>query len=328
MICGVKAECPIADFQKWKLQTGIVFYTKLNIDSGLISCREYDNHRTYRHTAKLGHYKLTVREVHKNDIEPIYWLTIEGSLHENYFNGQNHSRFLFAHIQWEIHDLCNKLYLKPSNLILRNCEVGVNIKLPYPPLDYIKTAMILFKEKPFVDFEEKNGVCIGIYCKSTEYWIKIYDKGLQFNLKENLMRFEIKYKKMTTLNKYGIRTFADLLNESRVNNLIELLAKAWNNILFYEPGINPSALSLTKHQYELLMQGVNRNYWVQLKKRNKGLFNKRRTAFKSLIKQHRSGTYVDILPLLKNEWERLLVSTIDLTQTSSNWEKGTILPLR
>lgn len=311
MFCGVKLECQISDFHQWKQKTGLDFVIKIGVECGEQKGTHFSNHTTYSYSAKHKRYKITVKEVHRgDDTKPIYWLIVEGSLHESYFGGENHSRFFHSDICQEVRALCNKLALKPDQLVLRNCEIGVNIHFPFPAQQYALNAILLHKTKPFIPFEEnRKGICLGVCCKLSEYWIKIYAKSLQFALPGELMRVEIKFKKMRTLNEnYELRTLGDLLCSIKIKKLIKLLCTTWSNLLIYEPCLDIDKLSLTKLQRELLLQAGNRSYWLELKNMNNGQFHKRRALFRSLMKKHGSNSQTAMLCSIREEWELLLQS--------------------
>jgi hypothetical protein len=320
MVCGISMRCEIEDFEFWKQQVGISFTTDVYTDSydGSIKGVEYPTHTTYIHRAKFESYNLTLREIHyKNDCSSErkirYFLQIDGSIHKNSL-GQNYERLSFSELKKEIVHLGIYLHLDLHNCILHNCEVGVNIELPFKVREYVYNSIILHKTKEFEQYaEDRNGLRLGRQCTHSQYVVKVYDKGLQYNLSKNIMRFELRFVKMEVLHKYGIFALSDLIDFRKVNNLLSLLLKAWQDILIYEPPTNNNKFSMTADEQALLYNGNNPKYWINLQKKDRNLFNRQRVKFKSLMNRNSLNTQSYILKTIRAEWE-ILTATKYLRQ--------------
>lgn len=165
-------------------------------------------------------------------------------------------------------------------------EVGVNIVTPFEGLPFLLRNCINYKARFFNRYEEA-GFCLGILCEShSQYEIKIYDKGKQNDLPQNLMRFEKRFFRMQVLNKMRIRYLSDLLIKVNVLNLLPMLLEAWQNVLIYDitPDQNLTIMgTLKEEESNLLTTGQNPGFWEQLKEKNVRQFNYQRENFKNLV---------------------------------------------
>ena len=62
---------------------------------------------------------------------------------------------------------------------------------------------------------DRNGFILGKYCKLSQYSIKIYDKGKQYNLPYNLMRYEVRFTKMSIFKDKNVKTLNSLKTYSK-----------------------------------------------------------------------------------------------------------------
>ncbi|MEZ0541247.1 hypothetical protein [Fibrella arboris] len=161
---------------------------------------------------------------------------VSGSLHK--YHNANHSnanRFTLADLQAAILDLENKFGIDASTATLENLEIGVNLHLPYSPQRVIRAASAC-RHRPFVHTQEPDSrPGIGKVAGFCEYVVKLYDKGKQTgNPAANLLRVEMKFKKMRPLHRYNVRTLADLTNPANVGPLVEVLLSALADTMFLD----------------------------------------------------------------------------------------------
>jgi len=310
MIDGIKISYEILNFNSWKKMVNIEFGVTV-LDTGQIKekMRTFINstQSTIIHTGPFETYSLMVKEVQRRQIgfkeTSNFYLTISGSLHKNHFSGQNYLPFTWTQMQKEICHLEKCLHLKCADAKLLNLEVGINIVFPVPVFKFLEESLVSYKGKPFNRYNmDRKGVCLGYYCELTQYTVKIYDKGKQFKLPENLMRFELKFIKMQRLKDSGVITLADLKIKNRVNKLLRLLLNAWDNVLLYDATINLKNAALKDEEANLLSTGNNPRFWQQLQKINKRAFNYQRQKFKKLVAQHGSNIHFVIKNLIQAAW--------------------------
>ncbi len=199
------------------------------------------------------------------------YFNLKGSLHKYSNNGlHNHNDFLFKDLLNVIIDLYKKFDLNPYHVPINNIEFGVNITTSKPPKDIIKKNIINYKSKE-ASIKTYNGKGYFKEFEKSRYYVKIYDKGLQFKKNSNIFRFEIKVIKMEHLKNIGIKNLTDLLNIDKLKSLGTLLIKTFNELLMYDNSIKHDNLN-TKEK-EILLNGTNQAYWSNLKPNSKDYDN-------------------------------------------------------
>lgn len=252
-----------------------------------------------------------------------YRVELVGSLHR-YGRGGLHNAddFTADNLFTAVEELISTYQIDPVLSVLNNIEFGVNLKLPYPVADLLR-ALICYHGMPFERHTE-NGFS---YYQATlqRYAVKIYDKGEQYGLPDEVVRFEIKVLKMQHLHGRGIliKTLDDLLNPVYYPSLGQLLADTFNGILFDEPLL--SLDHVPTRDRELLLRGRNPRYW-QLSEgvtgkeydRQQKSLKREEVRFRKLLADHRPGVnwQHETAALLLAKWEELTVPNRELTDLS------------
>ncbi len=234
------------------------------------------------------------------------YLNISGSLHK-YWNSsqgegeQNYNDFTFSDLTGVINELCRSFDLSPKNCRLENIEFGVNVS-PELPAKEILRSVIIHNGKPFTQEYLKNKYFRE--CQRQRYIIKIYDKGLQYNRPENILRFEIKITKMAHIKETGVQSLADLLDITKLQHLGVILASNFNDILFYDYTIPKD------RELPLMTQGQAPAFWLNLHETNPNNYYKKRSRFKELVKGNGTQDIQEIVgTLVTQKWNELLSST-------------------
>lgn len=236
-----------------------------------------------RQTAK---YKGLVFEVINKS-----YLILSGSIHKFKNNGiHNADNFYFSDILESLKSLWHEFGINPKYARLKGLEYGVNIKLSGSPKKFIRNSLINYKgDQPSIQTFRGNG-----YMKEFEkqrYYVKIYDKGLQYHIVEdapvketdNILRIEQKVIKMIYLKDFGIITLADLLKPDTLkyleNNLLELIENLliWNNQTMIE--------GLSRKDKNTVQNGKNPLFWVNLKEENRKKYYRELRKFKELAER-------------------------------------------
>jgi len=173
---------------------------------------------------------LTIRITESNTF-------IEGSLHRMYNQvykneSQNYDNFGFKELIEVINYVSSHLEIQPDELIIQNLEYGLNIHTRLTPSVILSAHTIHYKSKPVsINMDEIAHKAAKYYrWQLSEYWIKLYDKGLHAYQKQNILRFEKKITKSRLLSKIGIRTLNDLMNEKLFPLLLEDLIHEWKQM--------------------------------------------------------------------------------------------------
>lgn len=315
MFCGIALKTEILNYSVWKSLMPFEIITPINTDNGIIKSRKRLDksingkigqfYETITHTSNFETYKITINEVIRFGKQTKYYLIIRGSLHKNYFKGRNDKRFYIDDVIKEINYLCKKLKIDSKKTKIDSLEFGVNIVLDFKPFNFLREHLINYKSQPFNQYSnDKQNRKLGFVCERTQYLVKCYDKGMQFNLNYNLMRFELKFIKMQRLKHIGILYLNDLIKPEIYHKLNNLLIQCWNNILFAEP-LQNVIQPITKLQNTLINKGDNTKYWNELYNRDKRQLSYQRTVYKDLITKFGAGYHKDILTKIKTEWQIL-----------------------
>ncbi len=189
---------------------------------------------------------------------------LQGSLHKYFNQGcHNFNYFTYSNLLWVIKDLENKFKIDSKRAVLRNIEIGVNIVTSIKP-KVILRALKEHKSKPFHDIPYLSHYKQVIHA---QMFVKAYDKGGQYKLDFNLMRFEIKVCKMKYLEKFHCTHLEDLKNKTILSSLGLKLVSVWNECLFFEDSLK--ALRLGSKTSSKLKDWSNINYWVELREKHK-----------------------------------------------------------
>ncbi|QXP71152.1 hypothetical protein H0I29_03390 [Polaribacter sp. R2A056_3_33] len=226
---------------------------------------------------------------------------LTGSLHYYHNKGiHNYNDFTFIDLQKTIYEISKLVEVKISDIILLNIEFGVNLT-PYFNPNYIINNLQLHRGKEFLkpyNFNYKVS-------KHQRFWIKVYNKGEQFKRPYNILRIELKYKKMIDLNKLGLYTFEDLVNPSIYNNLLKLLVAKWSESIVYDYSIKTDNLKpLLKNK---TLQYQNQNYWLNLSNQER---QRQKNKLRELSKDFGSNIQQEVKTIILLKWSSLFEKCI------------------
>ena len=227
-------------------------------------------------------------------------ITLSGSLHKYWNDGaHNYNDFNNEAVLFILNDLNTKFDIDPSKCILKCLEIGINIT-PLVPTNEILDNCLLHKTKPF-EYQKNSDEGKYKQVQHSQYIIKIYNKALHykskgFKIKNEIMRFEIKYTKMQKLNEKGIFSLQDLMNYG-LRNFKEIVLNEWQNVLFYDNTIQIDHLS--RSSKKALLEYSNPNYWTGLLANNQ---TKNFTYHKNQLKK--------IVSKNSNKMQNLIAETI------------------
>ncbi len=234
------------------------------------------------------------------------FLNISGSLHKfwNSINGrgeQNYNDFRFSDLACVIIDFCELFNLVPGSCIIENFEFGVNVSPEIQTAEILR-SVINHKGKPFE--RRKTEKMYYLECDHWQYYLKFYDKGLQYD-QDNLLRFEVKTRKMEIVSITKIQTLSDLLNPVNFEPLGGILDKYFKGIMFYDYTIPDTGINARERL--ILTQGMNPAFWETYLKTNPDNYYKKRDRFKDLIKRYGKQDISEIVGrLVSQKWDDLL----------------------
>ena len=214
---------------------------------------------------------------------------LQGSVHKYRNNGRhNYDDFRAVDVAEVVRELSERFEIDTARTLLNNVEFGVNVVLPFG-VHIVLDNLIVFKGEPFIKVVEDG---MSYYqCKKTHFIIKIYNKGLQYNLPNNVLRFEIKVMRMQYLETKGIklRYLSDLLNMAIYEPLGNILTEVFEGILFGDNTLNEKGLN-TK-ELETFLRGSNPKTWQVKEGRHNEWKRLQRleSSFKKILEQHRTA---------------------------------------
>lgn len=237
------------------------------------------------------------------------YIKLNGSFHKHMNNGDhNHNDFTINDFVEVLISLSAKFNINPFLDILHNLEFGVNILCPFNVQMFLN-AIISYKGKEY-NKEKYNGKGCLLRFEFDQYELKIYDKGFQYGLDENILRIEIKVKKMEYFNSksrsIGIHNYADLLNPDKIKTLSTHLLNAIKELLIDDETINVDKIE-SRLDRELLLNGRNPKYWTGFKTRSKTYYRQLKRFRKIVLKYGTNNLQNKTLELTK---EKLIAITM------------------
>jgi hypothetical protein len=186
-------------------------------------------------------------------------LFIQGSLPKYYF-GNNYQNLMYSDFLKVIRKLELQFGIDPRELVFQNIEFGLSVDTKeLNPFNFLESEVIDYKVTT-KEINTHNGKGYTISFPLNNYIVKLYDKGKQYNLESNLLRFEIRVKKMVHVKKTRIKTLHDLKDIGKWDMLKEFLVKTFDDILIckYQEGTE-----LTIEESSLYRKGSNQQFWIK-----------------------------------------------------------------
>ena len=216
-------------------------------------------------------------------------IEFSGSLHTFYNNGKhNHNDFSQSMFNTALVRLFECLGIHPVNLYLIHLEWGYNLD-PMMQSNYIIDRLVQHKSV---------NKTVGIDCKSdgkyiefkhTTMKLKIYNKGLHFKLKSEVLRIEIKQTNWSKYRRQGIVTLDDFICSDKTPFFDELLEQ-WYRVIFYDIDNNEHHKHF-KYQTNIFWDETRKNrsnknfkyHFDKLKRLNKNIGNNTQNKIQDLL---------------------------------------------
>ena len=292
------------------------FYDTINLTTGQMKTTNRNGNKVT--PSKNASYKGLEFKIYDTGT-----ITISGSLHKYWNNGaHNFNNFDSSAVLFVLNDLQTKFNIDPSKCILKCLEIGINITPPVPTNEILDNCL-MHKTKPF-EYQKNSDEGKYKQVQHSQYIIKIYNKALHykskgFDVKTEIMRFEIKYTKMQKLNAKGIFSLQDLINYG-LHNFKDEVLNEWQNVLFYDNTIQIDHLT-TKLQ-KAVLEYSNPNYWTGLlsNKQTKN-FTYHKNQLKKIIEKNSNKVQNLTAEIMSKKIDFLNSKTIQIDPLTilSNW---------
>jgi hypothetical protein len=238
-------------------------------------------------------------------------ILLNGSIHR-FFTDCNSTDFNYLDLCSAINRLSERLNVPASEMRLLNFEFGINIE-PSRDVDLLLERLISSPKYRFTPMAKRKNGSIGYISELSQATIKIYNKGKQLDLKQNLMRLEIKVTKLDHINKrkgisQNVCSLEDLKELNLQKELAKVLLDTISRIDFLEPTDNSQILS--KKELQLYHLAKNKAYWEDLKRTFLDSYKYQRRQLSQLIKQldHANSIKTEIIQKLGQKYNQLLIN--------------------
>ena len=189
----------------------------------------------------------------------------------NNFKGYNGNQFRLKEII-EVRKHLQVLFKCNANqMVFQNIEFGINTEPNFNPQKFI-TGLLYHNG---VMFEHKYKRAYG-QVEHERFFIKIYNKGLQYCMNQSTLRIEIKVRKMIELVDTGIKTFADI-NKHTLNKAFKQILRRFDEVMYYDKTMKIK--TLTAKEKLLIPNYKNQSYWID------DLLSQHRDRHKKRLKQ-------------------------------------------
>ena len=246
----------------------------------------FESEIKYPYTAKLGSMDVGVSERSgyvKNSLHKLY------NYREN-SEEQNYNDFSFSKICREV-DYLSKKIIDAGKTKLTQLEFGLNIEIDKLPEMLVRRNFIMHKYEGGSSNNYHGYGELKLFSHDN-YFIKVYDKGKQFELDKNILRFEIKFIKAKEFQNIGVFNLIDLKDKSNLRRLVKYLVKRFDEMTIVDDFDANSISELD--DYNKLSRYTNPNFWTE---EIKGMHQNKRARY-------------------KNEFEKILIKN-DLLKTKA-----------
>jgi hypothetical protein len=260
-----------------------------------------------------GKYKCwSIKTLSPNRIE------IAGSIHKYWNRGTNENDFPFRAVFKAIDMFCQDFQIDPTLAYIKNLEFGVNLQLNINASEIIDQIISFNNQQPLRPYDV-NPEYYFIEFAQTEYFLKVYDKGKQFNKVipsiPNTLRIELKAIKNRFLP--NVLTLADLQRKEALNDLgVKFVKLVTGKLILDDDTINLN--QLTSRERKLYIELRNPRNWRVLKGKGSSSTRAKIKRFKNIIEKYGKRKIYSLL--FESIWTKIcrLNDVDELTQFTSN----------
>ena len=220
---------------------------------------------------------------------------IRNSIHKyfnikNYSEDNNYTDFYYSDLLKAFEQFQQDLNEDISEFKVTNLEFGLNIQTSLNPKSILENNFVMFN---FDEYNQKDTFKSKGFYKQynrSEYFVKIYDKGLQYKLPYNLLRVEVKITDSKLLKReFGIYTIKDISDKDKLGLMFNFLLKRFDEINIIDSFSVQEMAGKEKIFFEL---GKSPSYWREIKNSNKSssYYYDKRDAYNMLLNKYELDT--------------------------------------
>ncbi len=230
-------------------------------------------------------------------------IAIGGSFHKLFNNElHNYNTFYWSEFEHVYSELLNEFQFDPLQTDIWVLESGINNLIPNDLMynaSNIAESVIYINGKPKLTeqkYHPKGG--FGVTMKKGRCAIKIYDKGRQYKLLDEIVRTECSCTRRKLIQ-LGFHTFNDLMDFKKHQAYSQFVYKKFQNLILFQPEIFDSS-DLTNEEKLFLYEYSNGNAWTALRRNNPYKFKKTLEELQKFIDRHCS---INLRRLLLNQMQ-------------------------
>jgi hypothetical protein len=204
---------------------------------------------------------------------------VKNSLHKlsNYretSEEHNYNDFCYSKLCSEV-DYLGKNIIDASKTRLTQLEFGLNIEINKSPETLVRRNFFMHKYKGGSANNYQGKGELKLFSLDN-FLIKVYDKGKQFELVNNVLRFEIKFIKAAEFQKIGIFNIEDLKDKNNLRKLFIYLIKRFDEMTIVDDFDENSISDI--NDYNKLGRYTNPTFWTE---EIKGVHQNKRARYRN-----------------------------------------------
>ncbi|WP_172914218.1 hypothetical protein [Capnocytophaga canis] len=175
------------------------------------------------------------------------------------YNGFNGDRFTLSEVENVIKHLCKLLDVQAGGCVLQNIEIGLNNVIPFSAFDFLQGIQAHRNNFTPTIKHGRNYFEFGY----SQYYLKLYNKGRQYGLYDEVVRVEVKVIKMQKLHnaEVPIHTLADLSTDN-LQKAFEVLTSEFEKVVNIDNSLR--ANELTEKDLIRLNELRNPAFWQNM----------------------------------------------------------------
>lgn len=229
----------------------------------------------YPYTTKLDTMRVQVSDKTgyvKNSIHKLRNYRKSGEEH-------NYDDFSYTEICDTIDYLADKIP-DVSETRLSQLEFGLNVIIDRQPEQIVRRSFLLHRYKKGVERTFQGPGLLKEFVHNN-YTIKVYDKGQQYGLEKNILRFELKFTKAIEFNSLGVFNLSSLKDKATLRKLFLKLMQRFEEIVIIDD-FDSKFIEIDK--YNDLMRYTNDFYWAkEFKGKHQELKKRQRDKFQAML---------------------------------------------
>ncbi len=238
---------------------------------------------------------------------------VKNSIHA-YFNLKNglatgnYTDFFYGDILTAFEQLQGDLNEDILDYKVTNLEFGLNIRTSLSPKQMLENNFLMFNFDEFNQHDTFKSKGSYKQYNRNEYYVKMYDKGLQYKLDYHLLRVEIKIIDSKLLKKrFGIYTVQDIYEKSRLELLFKFLLDRFDEINIIDNFTIQEICGEEKKFFEL---GKSPHYWREIKNsKSSTYYYGLRQKYNNLLRNYNLDTIkLELRDLLVKKFQSLIGS--------------------